>query len=122
MEHFDLPEPWSESDKRPEPGAPQRILHLCDYGFDPSAPGLLDFHYNYFVYHWQVGGKAFHARAYNDTMEEVSVYLPFEELRKRDCEPIVTWLKRRFCTIKTFEQETRAGYVTRWTLRLPAGS
>ena len=117
MELFDFPAPWDESLEKSEPGAPDSIRHHCDYMLHDTMPGVLEFHYNFFVYHWSVGDKVFHARAYSDTFGEVAVFLPFAELRKTKYEPIVAWLKRRFAMIQTHEVDAGVGYVTRWKLR-----
>ena len=114
---FDIPAPWFGNGTQIEPGSPSRIQHMCDYMQSGTMRGHLDYHYNYFIYRWSVGGRNFEARAYSDEINEVSVFLPIDELRKSHYADVVTWLKRRFASIQTFERESSAGYVTRWKRR-----
>lgn len=98
----------------PEPGAPDEIVHGCDYDFDGAS---MSYYYNFLGYVWVLNGESITARAYLDDISCVSLFAPFERVAREPAfAPILGFLQRRFSYIQTFER-SGDGYVLRYKLR-----
>jgi hypothetical protein len=97
-------------------GAPDSISHGIDYMKEPD--GSCKFHYNYLVYSWTIDGEAtpLRARSYLDEIGEISVFMPFEQFRLPQFEPMLRFLQRRYNSICAFESGN-SSYVQRYKLR-----
>ncbi len=91
-------------EEEPEPGAPDRVEHGCDYMLLPD--GKLEFHYNFLNYVWQIGDEELTGRTYLDEISTVSVDASFKRLQNDPAlQPIVRFLQRRFMRIKSFHRD-----------------
>ncbi len=77
----------------------------------------MNYYYNFLYYAWTIANEEVYARAYLDTPEEISIFVPCERL-KGDVAfaPVLRYLQRRFVNIRTFER-AGDGYVLRYRLR-----
>ena len=108
MKTFSLP-PVDDGADNGDDGAPDRIEHGADYML--SAPGKLEFYYNFLVYSWTIDGAAVTARAYLDDIQEVSVFAAPGKLETPAFAPLLRYLQRRYRVIKTFAD---GGYQVRY--------
>ena len=91
-------------EEEPEPGAPDRVEHGCDYMLLPD--GKVEFHYNFLNYVWRIGDEELTGRAYLDEISTVSVDASFKRLQNDPVlQPIVRFLQRRFMRIKSFHRD-----------------
>jgi hypothetical protein len=93
-------------------GAPQNIEHGVDYMF--SAPGKLEFFYNYICYEWNLPSEKVTARTYLDDIQQVSLFaekdgaplfIEPERLETPLFQPVIRYLQRRFRVIKVFGRD-----------------
>jgi hypothetical protein len=107
-------------DDEDDPVLPSAIEHKCEEILDGDQ---LNQKYNYLVYHFEVGGCYFWARAYLRNIESVALYGPFESRATMRLvegsldEAVIAYLKRRFWTIQTYGRD---GYATLWSASIPA--
>jgi hypothetical protein len=94
---------------------PSDIDHKCDVLL--SGESFVE-KYNYLIYHFDLDGRYFWARAYIDQIDTVSIYGPFDgrvtrkPLSGAPDEAILAYLKRRFKEIQTLGEE---GYGVIWS-------
>ena len=98
-----------------DPIRPIAIHHKVERIGPEEAPDVV---YNYLVYEFQRDGAVCKARAYLETIEEVSIYGPFagpDDLRPIEAPgfraDVLSYLKRRFRVIQELRED---GYHTIW--------
>lgn len=95
MKTFTLPPDDDDDD-----GAPDRITHGADYML--TAPGSIEFYYNFLIYTWTIDGATVSARVYLDDIQEVSVFAAPGKLETPAFAPMLRYLQRRYRVLKTF--------------------
>ena len=96
---FDIP-----AEETSEPGAPDTIVHSCDYLQLPD--GTLEYHYNFLVYTWHISEERVLARSYLDEPGAVSVFVSCDRLQGDPAlQPLVRYLQRRYNSIQSFHAD-----------------
>jgi hypothetical protein len=91
-----------------DPVQPNAVEHKCEEIFDGDR---LEQRYNYLIYHFELSGSYFWARAYLDDIKSVSLHGPFESratMRPVEGsldEAVIAYLKRRFWNIQTLQTD-----------------
>ncbi len=92
---------------------PTEIEHRCEEMYD--GKGLIQ-RYNYIVYHFEIGGRYFWARAYLDDAGTAALYGPFDSRGGKNPvaagaldDDVLAYLRRRLRKVETLGS---GGYVT----------
>jgi hypothetical protein len=95
---------WFPADAETAAASVPIVEHHCDYGVDDT--GSLMYHYNFFVYRWELADEVVAARAYVDEFNSVSVFVRNTRLRSDpSLAAIVHYLQQRFEVINSFHAD-----------------